>query len=167
MRLSISKKIKTTQAIGIIAVLLLQTSYPYLGTEAKTVTIPANLILEESPTGRLFSNPNPKPNKTVFTTITAYTSSPDETDDSPTKSASGLKVYDGMVAANWLPFGTVIKIPALYGDKIFTVHDRMNSRFGYGRIDIWLPTNTAVARHFGVKRTTIEIYLPNKKFARQ
>lgn len=99
-----------------------------------------------------------RPDAVVFTVITAYTSTPGQTDDSPFIAASGKHVYDGMIAANWLPFGTKIKIPELYGDKIFTVDDRMNRRYGYGRMDIWLDTTVAEARKFGVKRVDIEIY---------
>lgn len=99
-----------------------------------------------------------QPDKAVEVVMTAYTSTPDQTDDTPFIAASGKRVYDGMIAANWLPFGTKIKIPELYGDKIFTIDDRMNSRYGYGRMDIWLDTTKAEARKFGVKRLAVEIY---------
>ena len=71
-----------------------------------------------------------------------------------------------MIAANWLPFGTKIKIPALYGDKIFTVDDRMNARYGYGRMDIWLDTTKTEARKFGVKRVEVEVYYVEKAIAK-
>lgn len=109
--------------------------------------------------------PKAKPHKLVNAVITAYTSSVEETDSDPFTAASGKKVYDGMIAANWLPFGTKIKIPSLYGDKIFTVHDRMNSRYGYGRMDIWLDATRAEARKFGVKRVVVEVYYSEKKLA--
>ncbi|MCX6781824.1 MAG: hypothetical protein NTW66_01765 [Candidatus Magasanikbacteria bacterium] len=99
-----------------------------------------------------------KPDRVVNAVITAYTSTPDQTDDTPDIAASGKHVYDGMIAANWLPFGTQIKIPALYGDKIFTVDDRMNRRYGYGRMDVWLDTSKSEALKFGVKRVEIEVY---------
>lgn len=106
------------------------------------------------------------PDKVVKAVITAYTSTPDQTDGDPFTAASGKRVYDGMVAANWLPFGTKIKIPALYGDKVFTVDDRMNPRYGYGRMDIWLNAKKAEARKFGVKRVQVEVYYPEEKLAR-
>ena len=53
--------------------------------------------------------------KTVW--VTAYTSDPDETSDHPLITASGGMVSDGVVAANFLPFGTQIEIPALFGDQ--------------------------------------------------
>ena len=103
-----------------------------------------------------------EPDKKVISVITAYTSTPDQTDDSPFIAATGKRVYDGMIAANWLPFGTKIKIPELYGDKVFTVDDRMNSRYGYGRMDIWLDVSKAEAKKFGVKRVEVEIYYSPK-----
>ncbi|MDO8499095.1 MAG: hypothetical protein Q7S66_00340 [bacterium] len=103
------------------------------------------------------------PDKVVSTVFTAYTSTVDQTDDDPFIAASGKRVYDGMVAANWLPMGTKVKIPSLYGDKIFTVDDRMNARYGYGRMDIWLDTTKAEARKFGVKRADIEVYFDFNK----
>lgn len=98
------------------------------------------------------------PDKVVHSVITAYTSTVDQCDDDPFIAASGKHVYDGMIAANFLPMGTKVKIPELYGDKIFTVDDRMNARYGYGRMDIWLDTTKAEARKFGVKRVDVEIY---------
>ena len=108
------------------------------------------------------SEPPVKPDKVVEVVMTAYTSTPDQTDDSPFIAASGKRVYDGMLAANWLPFGTQVKIPELYGDKIFTVDDRMNRRYGYGRMDIWLDATKTEARKFGVKRLTVEVYYQDK-----
>jgi len=101
-----------------------------------------------------------KPDKIVKTVITAYTSTVDQCDDDPFIAAWGDKVYDGMIAANWLPRNTKVKIPSLFGDKIFTVADRMNARYGYGRIDIWFDSSKGEARKFGVKRVDIEIYYP-------
>jgi len=96
--------------------------------------------------------------KVVHAVITAYTSTPNQTDDTPFIAAWGDRVYDGMIAANWLPRGTKIRIPSLYGDKIFTVADRMNSRYGYGRLDIWMDTTRTEARKFGVQRVDVEVY---------
>ena len=61
------------------------------------------------------------------------------------------------IAANFLPMGTKVRFPDLYGDKIFVVRDRMNARYGYGRGDIWMPTK-AEAISFGVKRVKMEIF---------
>ena len=93
--------------------------------------------------------------KTYHVTATAYSSTPDQTDDSPFITASGTYVRDGIVAANFLPLGTLIKIPDLYGDKIFIVEDRMNRRYVYN-IDIWFPERSH-AKNFGVKKVKIEV----------
>jgi 3D (Asp-Asp-Asp) domain-containing protein len=74
--------------------------------------------------------------------ITAYSSSPDETDNTPFITANGTIVHDGIVASNMLPFGTKIKIPSLFGDKVFTIEDRMSPKY-YRTIDIWMPSKDA------------------------
>jgi len=86
--------------------------------------------------------------KTIYLRITAYSSSPDETDYNPFFTADGEHVRDGIVANNSLPFGTKIMIPALFGLKVFTVEDRMAKRFSH-TIDIWM-TSKAKALFFGV-----------------
>ena len=85
----------------------------------------------------------------------AYSSTPDQTDDTPFITAWGTQVRDGIIAANFLPFGTVVKMPELYGDKMFVVEDRMNRRYDY-RIDLWFPTR-AEAKEWGLKKIKIEI----------
>ncbi len=107
-----------------------------------------------------------QPDKVIRAVITAYTSTPNQTDDSPFIAATGKRVHDGMIAANGLPFGTKIKIPSLYGDKIFVVEDRMNSRYGFGRMDIWLDTSQAQAMKFGVKRVEVQIFYPDTAVAK-
>ncbi len=84
--------------------------------------------------------------------VTAYTSLPDETDSTPFITASGEMVRDGIVATNLLPFGTKITIPALFGDKVFVVEDRMNEKMKHS-LDIWMPTK-AKALYFGVHYAT-------------
>ena len=69
-------------------------------------------------------------NKKIKMTITAYSSTPEQTDSTPFVTASGSMVRDGIVANNLLSFGTKVKIPELYGDKVFVVEDRMHSKKG-------------------------------------
>ena len=88
--------------------------------------------------------------------ITAYSSTPEETDDTPFITASGSTVEDGIVANNLLPFGSKVRIPELYGDKVFTVQDRMNSKKGDYHLDIWF-TNHSEAEKFGAELTYVEI----------
>lgn len=93
--------------------------------------------------------------KTYVVSASAYSSSVDETDDSPFITAKGTYVRDGIVATNFLPFGTAIKIPDIYGDKIFVVEDRMNSRY-VTNVDIWFPSKE-LAKQFGRKTVKIEV----------
>jgi 3D (Asp-Asp-Asp) domain-containing protein len=88
--------------------------------------------------------------------ITAYSSTVEETDSTPFITAQGTLVRDGIVANNSLPFGTKIRIPELYGDRIFTVEDRMNAKKSKYNFDIWFPSHDS-ATNFGVKRTYIEV----------
>lgn len=98
----------------------------------------------------------------VKMTVTAYSSTRSQTDDSPCVTASGLNVcernQEDIVATNfnWLSFGTKIKIPELFGDKVFTIHDRMNTRYT-NHLDIWHKDYTR-AIHFGAKHVIVEIY---------
>ncbi|MCX6731821.1 MAG: hypothetical protein NTX55_02435 [Candidatus Parcubacteria bacterium] len=87
--------------------------------------------------------------------ITAYSSTPDQTDDSPFIVANGTFVHDGVVAANFLPFGTKIKIPGVFGEKVFTVEDRMHRRFKQ-RIDVWFPDRQSALK-FGYKILKVQI----------
>ncbi|OGN06676.1 MAG: hypothetical protein A2669_01810 [Candidatus Yanofskybacteria bacterium RIFCSPHIGHO2_01_FULL_48_25b] len=93
--------------------------------------------------------------KTYTVSASAYSSSVDETDDTPFITAKGTYVRDGIVAANFLPFGTAIKIPEVFGDKIFIVEDRMNKRYRYN-VDVWFPSKE-LAKQFGRKTVRIEV----------
>ncbi|MDD4662088.1 MAG: hypothetical protein PHG24_02290 [Candidatus Pacebacteria bacterium] len=97
-----------------------------------------------------------EPKETYYMIITAYSSTEDQTDSTPFITASQKHVEDGIVANNLLPFGTKIKIPEIYGDKIFVVEDRMHYRKGDYHLDIWFPT-TEEAKNFGVKKAYIEV----------
>lgn len=93
--------------------------------------------------------------KKQWTTVTAYSSTVDQCDSSPFYTASGTHVHNGTIASNFLKFGTKVRFPSVYGDRIFIVEDRMNSRFN-SRVDIWFPTRQE-AKSFGAKRLEIEI----------
>lgn len=102
------------------------------------------------------SNENSKAVKKIKVIITAYSSTPEETDNTPFITASGSQVRDGIIANNKYPFGTKVRIPELYGDKVFIVEDRMNKKKGKYHIDIWFPSKT-LAKNFGVKLMYIEV----------
>lgn len=87
--------------------------------------------------------------------VTAYSSSPEETDDTPFVTALGTEVRDGIIATNLLPFGTKVIIPELFDDKIFTVEDRMHKR-KENFLDIWMPTKKE-AKEFGINYTRVMV----------
>ena len=99
---------------------------------------------------------NPEVKKVMNVIATAYSSSPEETDGDPFTTASGTKVREEIIANNLLPFGTKVRIPELYGEKIFVVEDRMHWRKSHYQIDIWFPSKQE-AKEFGAKRTYIEV----------
>ena len=99
---------------------------------------------------------------------TGYSSTPDQTDSTPCIAASGYNICTGeenVIAANFsidgkrVALGTLIRIPDLYGDKIFVVEDRMNSRYK-NNIDIWFPER-GLALQFGSQKLIIEVVALN------
>lgn len=95
--------------------------------------------------------------KKMVVEVTAYSSTVDQCDGDPFTTANGTRVRDGIIATNALPFGTRVKFPKTFGDKIFVVTDRMNSRYTT-RMDIWFE-NRADAIKFGIKNLEVEIYM--------
>jgi 3D (Asp-Asp-Asp) domain-containing protein len=95
--------------------------------------------------------------KELYVIATAYTSARSQTDSTPCTTANGFDVcknnQENVIAANFLPFGTKVKLPEIYGDKIFTVQDRMHPRFN-NRIDIWMKS-LPNAKSFGKKKVKI------------
>lgn len=73
--------------------------------------------------------------------------------------ASGKRAKTGMVAVNWLPFGTRLLIK---GHGIYTVQDRgAKSQFGsktnrIKHLDIYMPTHQQ-ARQFGVQYADVTV----------
>jgi 3D (Asp-Asp-Asp) domain-containing protein len=93
--------------------------------------------------------------RTIMVPMSAYDSEVGQTDGSPFTTADGSQVRDGIVAANFLPIGTRIRIPDYFGDKVFEVHDRMNARYAY-KVDIWM-LKKADALKWGVRNVKIEV----------
>ena len=114
------------------------------------LTIQENSLISFSPL------PEPKVIDRIRIVVTAYSSTVSQTDDDPFTTAAGTKVRDGIIANNLLPFGTKVRLPELYGDKIFTVEDRMNPKKGYYHFDIWF-SSYLEAKDFGAKNTYAEI----------
>ena len=91
--------------------------------------------------------------------MTAYNSEVAQTNDQPCITANGFDLCEhwteDTVAANFLKFGTRIRIPDLFGDRVFVVRDRMNKRYQH-RVDIWMKEKQD-ALNFGIKYARIEI----------
>ena len=102
------------------------------------------------------------PDKVIRTSVhvmTAYNSEVGQTDNSPCITANGFAVCthgeEDTIADNFLKFGTKVKIPDLYGDRIFVVRDRMNVKHP-NRIDIWMKDRASAVK-FGVKTARIQV----------
>ncbi len=87
--------------------------------------------------------------------VTGYSSTPDQTDSTPFITASGSRVHDGVIAANFLKFDTKVQFPQIFGDKVFIVEDRMAIKNSH-KIDIWFP-NRRSALEFGIQKTEMII----------
>ena len=84
--------------------------------------------------------------------VTAYTSSKDETDDTPHITASGKTTKHGIVACpRQYPFGTRVEILG----KEYVCEDRMNRRYD-DEWDIWMQTKQE-AFNFGRKTLSIKL----------
>lgn len=92
--------------------------------------------------------------KVVVATITAYTSSVDETDDTPFITASGARTGKGTLACPpKYKFGTKILIHG----KEYTCLDRMNRRYhDQERFDMWVETKTE-AFNWGIRKIEVKI----------
>lgn len=77
----------------------------------------------------------------MYMTVTAYNSEVAQCDSTPCITADGFNLcehnQEDVIATNILPFGTKVMFPELFGDRIFTVHDRMNAKYSY-RADVWM-----------------------------
>lgn len=136
------------KSIGEIDDLLLREQDPFADNRKIALLSKPEII---APTIRVISS--------SFHTLTAYNSEAAQTDDTPCITANNFDVcahgIEDTIAANFLKFGTKVRIPELFGDRIFIVRDRMNRRYP-DRVDVWM-LSKAEARQFGVKHATIEI----------
>lgn len=89
--------------------------------------------------------------------VTAYTSSEDETDDTPFLTASGETTGPGTIACpSRFKFGTLIQIEK----RIFKCNDRMHKRFrDTNHFDIWLEDKKS-AREWGRRTIQVSVILP-------
>lgn len=146
--------IKDHTKIGIMAIATVLSIVPFNG-DAST-----NLVFaEQNETAAYGSLPKVEDRAASYTVtmqVSAYTSRVEECDSTPFITASNTTVRFGEVASNQFPFGTRLKIPALFGDQIFVVEDRMNTRYT-NNVDVWMSDLTA-AKKLGRQNVTIEVY---------
>lgn len=158
---------KSPTESAVIALLILAIGYVAVPAQAayaaqKAVNIKTNnLVIEAmqnqtSNHGKLPESGFARPDKVIVMEVSAYNSLPEQTDSTPFITASNTQTRWGVVATNQLPFGTKIKIPSVYGDQIFVVEDRMNTRYK-NNVDIWME-KVSDARKFGRRSLEIEVY---------
>ena len=161
-------KLKTAKKLILAVIIVIVFDFflfpaPILASESKdlanTPEIP--IIKEVLPiiNNILPDNEDLKVNRESYHTITAYNSEVGQCDSTPCITANGFNLCENAkedsVAANWLPFGTKIRIPELFGDSVFIVRDRMNEKYS-DRLDIWMLDKTE-AKKFGIKIAKIEV----------
>ena len=84
--------------------------------------------------------------------VTAYSSSPDETDGEPFVTASGRLVREGIVACSRnYPFGTKFLIDG----RTYECLDRLAVEYD-DRIDIWMPSKEE-ALEYGKRELPVEV----------
>ncbi len=92
--------------------------------------------------------------------VTQYTSSPEETDDTPNLTASGQFTGPGTIACpSRFKFGTLIQIE----NRIFKCNDRMNIRYrNSNHFDVWTEEKSDALR-FG--RQKLQVFVLEKKIS--
>lgn len=134
-----------------------------VNTEATSTDAITAITLKEAVTTatstEATSTPKYKVKSTSVHVMTAYNSEVGQTDNSPCITANGFDVckhgQEDTIAANFLKFGTKVKIPDLYGDRIFVVRDRMNVKHP-NRVDIWMKDRPSAIK-FGIKTAKIQV----------
>jgi 3D (Asp-Asp-Asp) domain-containing protein len=147
-----------TDAQAGVSTLLTASSSPEIATSTPGLASSTPELATSTP-AKATSTPTVKVLETSKHTITAYNSDVSQTDDDPCTTANGFNVckhnQEDTIAANFLKFGTKVKIPALFGDHVFIVRDRMNSKHP-NRVDVWMK-NYSDAINFGVKVADIQV----------
>lgn len=97
---------------------------------------------------------------TLNVVLTAYNSEVGQCDDTPCITANGFNLCkngkEDSIAMNGIKMGTRVRIPSLFGEKVFVVRDRMNSRYNITRADVWMLERSDAIK-FGAKRAQIEV----------
>jgi len=148
-------------SINMLASVSVEASTTIILDDFDPLPVLATIIDDETlnilkPYGKLPESGERDPRYIMSIATTAYNSTPEQCDDTPFTTASGTPTRHGVVASNYFPIGTRIKIPDMYGDQIFIVEDRMNARYNK-RMDIWMEEYNE-ARVFGYQDITIEVF---------
>ena len=144
----------------LLAILLMQESAQIFFQLKKAVIQRSVYVVDSQPIDldaylrEYFVNTIPK--KIMYVTVTAYSSTNGQTDGTPYLTAIGTPVRDGIIAANFLPIGTVVRFPDKFGEKIFVVEDRMHEKYGL-QVDIWMSIQED-AKKFGIEYLKMEIF---------
>jgi len=153
--------------IIVLSIFVYELCFPHLAIAAEvkeeSILLPSYTISATSTSNEvqevIQKAPEYKVIKTYRVPITAYNSEVGQTDSTPCHTANGYNLcannQENVIAANFLKFGTKVRIPEYFGDRVFTVQDRMNARYYY-RADVWFK-NRADALKFGVRVLTIEV----------
>ena len=119
-----------------------------------TILFLTAILLPLIPSTKHYEKEEPEQNEieVLVAEVTAYTASEDETDSTPTITASGATVQEGFVACpKRYEFGTQIVI----GDQLYECQDRMHWRYTHGNyFDIFMETKQ-MAYSFG--RQTLQV----------
>ena len=161
----IQKTVDTLAMLAIIVSLINSLVNPNLvkATESTPIPVAEAAVVE----AEVVPEPVVVPAKRSMTVVaTAYSSEAAQTDSTPCIPAMwkfDLCEYfaktgiEDTIAANFLPLGTEVRFPELYGDKVFVVRDRMNAKYnGKSRIDFWMSSKPAAVT-FGVQTMKMEI----------
>jgi 3D (Asp-Asp-Asp) domain-containing protein len=164
------KNILTLSKPVTIGVFLLIFSFQMLVPQAQSEAVAQELNEIFDPLTEIFTQTKEFPNTfpesearplwSISVPMTAYNSLEGQTDSTPCIAARGYNLCEAneenVVAANFLPIGAKVKIPELFGDREFTVVDRMNARYHY-KMDFWM-RNYEDAVKFGSKYARVDVY---------
>lgn len=124
-----------------------------LGLDLMSAATAGDLLLNRASTIRRVIAGQIRAGAAVRVLAFAYSSDMAQTDANPYTTASGSTVRAGTMAANFLPFGTQVRI----GNAVYTVQDRMNERYSDKYVvDLWQPSRAAAIK-WGARVVEMEI----------
>ncbi len=88
--------------------------------------------------------------------VSAYTASIEECGKDDGIGAYNIEVWPGTIACNFLPKGALVRIPEIFGDKIFIALDKMAVK-NFNNVDVFVNEKTIATHQIGRKSCSIEI----------